>query len=298
MTIKIDMLRCFVAVATSGNLADAADKLGRTPSAVSMMLKQFEEHLGAPLFESERKSRLTALGSFALDQASRELDHFERTVTAIEHFSRAKAGFVRVAAVPSVAEAILPTVVRQFLRDHPGVQIDIRDMDSAGVLRELEKERVDLGFATASGVGAEIAREELFSDAFGVICRPDHPLARTSRPLAWSALASHSFIGNGICRHIADEQFQKIFIGSRLMVRNTTSLLAMICAGIGVTALPRLAVDPSDDRLIFLPVSDPHAKRRIDILSRRHQALTPAAKMFEAAVRRAARAVGAPDAAL
>ena len=42
------------------------------------------------------------------------------------------------AAVPSVAEAILPQVVRNFLRDHPGVWIDIQDMDSAAVLRELD----------------------------------------------------------------------------------------------------------------------------------------------------------------
>ena len=82
MAIKIEMLRCFAAVARSGNLADAAETLGRTPSAVSMMLKQFEEHLGAPLFESERKSRLSALGRFALDEAMRELDHFERTIAS------------------------------------------------------------------------------------------------------------------------------------------------------------------------------------------------------------------------
>ncbi|MEZ5933301.1 MAG: LysR family transcriptional regulator [Alphaproteobacteria bacterium] len=288
MAIKIDMLRCFAVVAESGNLADAADRLGRTPSAVSMMLKQFEEHLGAPLFESERKSRLTALGAFALDQATRELDHFSRTVTALEHFSRAEAGFVRVAAVPSVAEAILPEVVRDFLHDHPGVHIDIRDMDSAGVLRELDKERVDLGFASAAGVGAEIVREELFSDAFGVVCRPDHPLVRAARPIAWSDLESRFFIGNGICRHIADEQFQKIFSGSRLMVRNTTSLLAMVRAGIGITVLPRLAVDPAEDRLTFLTVADPTARRRIDVLRRRHLTPTPAAAQFEAAMRRAA----------
>ncbi|MFT5446017.1 MAG: DNA-binding transcriptional LysR family regulator [Gammaproteobacteria bacterium] len=72
LAIKIEMLRCFVAVAQSGKLVDAAEKLGRTPSAVSMMLKQFEQHLGAPLFESERKNRLTALGAFALTEASRD----------------------------------------------------------------------------------------------------------------------------------------------------------------------------------------------------------------------------------
>ena len=289
MTIKIDMLRCFVAVAESGNLADAADRLGRTPSAVSMMLKQFEEHLNAPLFESERKSRLTALGAFTLDQATRELEHFERTIAAIDHFSKAKAGFVRVAAVPSVAEAILPTVVRDFLHDHPGVQIDIRDMDSAAVLRELDRERVDLGLASASGAGAEIAQEELFSDAFGVICLPDHPLAEEPTPIEWSALGPWPFIANGICRHIKDERFQQVFTGSRLMVRNTTSLLALVRAGVGVTVLPRLAIESAESTLRFLPVADPAARRRIDVLRRNHNKPTPADLAFEAAIRRAVR---------
>ena len=288
MAIKIDMLRCFATVAQSGNLADAADKLGRTPSAVSMMLKQFEEHLGAPLFESERKSRLTAFGAFTLDQATRELEHFERTVASIEQFSRAKSGFVRVACVPSVAEALLPDVVRRFLQDHPGVQIDIRDMDSAGVLRELEKERVDLGLATALGMSAEIAREELFSDAFGVVCRPDHPLVEQGAPIAWPALQPWPFIANGVCRPIADETFQRIFAGSQLMVRNTTSLLALVRADVGITVLPRLAVARAEDSLYFLPVADQTARRRIDILRSAYHTLPPAALAFEGAIRRSA----------
>jgi len=49
----------------------AAKELGRTPSAVSMMLKQFEDHIGAPLFEAGRKSRLTALGEMIHVEARR-----------------------------------------------------------------------------------------------------------------------------------------------------------------------------------------------------------------------------------
>ena len=289
--IKIDALRCFATVARCGNLADAAEKLGRTPSAVSMMLKQFEQHLGAPLFESERKSKLTALGAFALEESMRELDHFERTVAAIEGFARSESGIVRVAAVPSVAEAILPRVVRDFLLAQPGVWIDISDMDSAAILRELERERVDLGFATGIGARGGIESTILFSDAFGVVCRADHPLAAVDGLLDWQALEPWPFIANGLCSHIADESFQRIFVGSRLMVRNTTSLLAMVRAGVGVTVLPRLAVDRVEREVRFLPVADPAARRRIDILRRAHVSLSPAARRFEDAVRRTARRV-------
>ena len=75
MAIKIEMLRNFVAVAELGNLNDAAERLGRTASAVSMSLKQLEDHLGAPLFETDRKNRLTALGQFTFAEGRREVDH-------------------------------------------------------------------------------------------------------------------------------------------------------------------------------------------------------------------------------
>ena len=64
-------------IATHGSLAEAADALGRTPSAVSMMLKQFEDHVGSALFETARKSRLTPIGELILTEASREVAHFE-----------------------------------------------------------------------------------------------------------------------------------------------------------------------------------------------------------------------------
>lgn len=286
MAIKTEMFRCFVAVANSGNLADAAEKLGRTPSAVSMMLKQFEDHLGAPLFESERKSRLTPLGAFALREATREIDHFERTVISIDNFARSKAGFVRIAAVPSVAENILPKVVRGFVQDRPGVRIDIRDMDSAGVLRELDRERVDIGLATSVGVGAEIDRENLFSDAFGVVSRADHPLAASAAPLSWEALEQWPYIASGVTALIDSKSFQNMASRSLLMVRNTTSLLALVRAGVGITVLPRLVVDIADPTLVFLPVADKTARRSIDVLKRAHTSLAPAAEIFEQALRR------------
>ena len=285
MAIKIEMLRCFATVARSGNLSDAAEKLGRTPSAVSMMLKQFEEHLGAPLFESERKSRLTALGQFALQEASRELDHFERTVGSIQSYARSEAGFMRVAAVPSVAATILPVAVQRFMAEHPGVWIDLRDMDSAAVLREIERERIDIGLASGSSAASGIECITLFSDEFGLVCPANHPLAQDNAPLAWRDIAQWPIIANGLCAQIGDEAFRKAVAGAQLMVRNTTSLLALVRAGVGVTILPRLAVDASDPEIVFKPVDDTGAHRPIDILYAAHIQLSPAARSFVEVVR-------------
>ena len=237
MAIKIEMLRAFAAVAEGGSLAKAAERLGRTPSAVSMMVKQLEDHLGVPLFESGRKSRLSAMGRFAFEEARGMLEGFERGVGALEDFARSKAGFVRLAAVPSVAEVILPSVVSRFLEDHPEVRIDIRDMDSASVHRELTRGRIDLGLASGGAPDGRIRATALLSDAFGVVCPKGHPLTEKTAPLRWSALAPYPFIANGLCSQIDDEDFQNVLSGSALMVRNTSSLLAMVRAGIGITVL-------------------------------------------------------------
>ena len=72
MSIKLEMLRTFRIVAEQGSLTAASSLLARTPSAVSMTLAQLEDHIGAPLFETDRKNRLTPLGH-KIHESSKDL---------------------------------------------------------------------------------------------------------------------------------------------------------------------------------------------------------------------------------
>lgn len=279
MAIKIEMLRCFCMVVQQGNLNEAANQLGRTPSAVSMMLKQFEEHVGAPLFETARKSRLTPLGKMVYGEAQREIEHFGRTVAAIDGLARAEDGQVRLAVTPSVAAAVLPQVIRRFRRDRPRVRIDMRDMDSAAVQRELQAERADIGLASiAAGPGFE--RKLLFSDPFGVVCASDDPLAARGDAVGWSDLADRDFIANGLCRLIEDADFTPIIEGALMSVPSTASLLALVRNGVGVTLLPRRAVPEDDDRLVFLSLANIQAQRHLYLVTQPRRLLSPAALAF------------------
>ncbi len=275
--IKIEMLRCFRAVVENGRLSDAADVLGRTSSAVSMMLGQFEDHIGAPLFETTRKARLTPLGEQIYHEARRELDHFERTLANIEGLSRAQLGHVRLAVTPSVAIAILPPILKRFMAEHPKVRIDIRDMNSAAVQRELERERADIGLASIEPVSG-LERYKLFSDPFGVVCRSDHRLVKDWKSLTWTDLAGEDFIANGLCDQISDPGFTSILERSRLTVPNTTSLLGLVRAGLGITLLPRLAVSSDYDDLSFLPLLDATVQRNVWMVTQPKKMLTPAAR--------------------
>ena len=279
MAIKIDMLRCFAMVATHGSLSEAADALGRTPSAVSMMLKQFEDHIGSPLFETARKSRLTPIGEMILTEARREVAHFENTVSVIEGLARSELGFLRLAVTPSVATTVLPPVIFSFARLFPNVQIDLRDMDSATIARELDQERADIGIGSFPEVEG-MDRAELFSDAFGLVCRRDHPLVGNWDQLAWRTIGEQTIIANGLCRLITDPDFQPILARSRLMVHNTASLLGLVRQGVGITVLPRLAVANLLDEFAFLPLTDVTARRTVHLMSRPRNLLLPAAREF------------------
>lgn len=286
MAIKIEMLRCFRTVAEHGSLADAADALGRTPSAVSMMLKQFEDHIGAPLFESSRKSRLTPLGEMILAEASREIAHFDRTVMAIEGLSRAEQGHVRLAVTPSVAQTVMPPILLGYLRQHPGVSIEMIDTDSQSVHRELVSERADIGMGTLPAITG-FERHLAFTDGYGVVCPVDHPLSKNWKRLGWSDLEGLDFIANGLCVHIKDEGFQPILKASHLMVRNTASLLSLVRAGLGVTLLPELSMLRDYDDLEFLPLMDSTARREVWIVTPPESMLTPAARALVMAIRQA-----------
>ncbi len=282
MALKIEMLRCFAAVARSGKLSEAAHQLGRTPSAISMMLKQLEDHLGEPLFKTDRKNRLTALGSFVLEQAERELYQFDSTVHAIESFANARHGRVRVAAVPSVASTVMPRAIAHFIRDFPGVQIELRDMDSATILHELSRGRLDIGIASAGLSGGTLHRQDLLSDRFGLICPSEHPLVKSGETLTWEAIRGHRFIANELSRLITAKAFRDIHSEALLSVHNITSLLAMVRANLGVTVLPEMTLRMAETSdLAFLPLPDSPPDRQIHLLRKSDSPSSPAAREFE-----------------
>ncbi|WP_370232579.1 LysR substrate-binding domain-containing protein [Cognatishimia sp.] len=283
MVLKIEMLRGFVAVARSGNLTDAALVLKRTPSAVSMMLKQFESHLGEPLFETDRKNKLTALGSFVLAQSEQELQHFDETVRAIENFANATLGHVRIAAVPSVAGTLMPRVFSSNIKAYDKVRIDLRDMDSKSVIYELLRGRIDIGLATLGTHTTGLDSRLLMTDKFGVLCARDHPLANEEGPVDWRALENERLISNSLSESIRSEASMSLHTNARLAAQNLTSILGMVRANLGITLLPELAAySAGSSDFAFRPLADDSATREIHLLRKSDSELSPAARMMEA----------------
>lgn len=283
MSLKIEMLRGFVAVARSGNLNDAADVLKRTPSAVSMMLKQFESHLGEPLFETDRKNKLTPLGEFVFEQAEQEVQHFDNTVRSIQSYASARMGYVRVAAVPSIAGTILPNVMSQNAEAYEHVKIELRDMDSRSILHEMTRGRIDIGIGSLSGNASGLHSRLLLTDRFGVVFKSNNALASSHLPVRWDMLEGVRLLSNSLSEGIRSPEAVALHEASKFSAHNLTSIFALVQAEMGVTILPETAAKalPYDD-VVFRPLADPQAVREIHILRRSDAALSPAARQLEA----------------
>ncbi|MEO8247813.1 MAG: LysR substrate-binding domain-containing protein [Burkholderiales bacterium] len=269
-------MRVFIAVAEAGELADAGNRIGRTPAALSMTLKQIEEELGGALFQGERKGRLTPLGGYVLAQARRAVAEFDGALQHIRHYASGGLGLVQVAAVPSAATRLIPSAVERLRKRRPDVRVDLRDIDSSAVVEAVAAGVVDFGIATLSGEVRGVVAELLLQDPFRLVCPVRHRLAALGRPVRWKDIEPREFIANGLCARISAPEVANLVARSLLTLRNTTSLLTFVEQGFGVTLLPALAA-PSAGTLCSLPLADRGAIRRLDLLTRRGETLNPAA---------------------
>jgi len=266
MAIKIEALRCFSVVAQTGNLAEAAVRLSRTQSALSMTLKQLEEHLGQRLFESDRKSRLTLLGEQVFELAQQQLRQFDDTVAAIETSARAPAGMLRIASIPSVARLVFPTAIEQLTRQYPRLKIELRDTDTQGVVNELTQGRADMGIASGHHALHGIKQIPLFEDQFGLICSPDNPLAKQRKAPTIAEVMASKFIRNNLCELLVSEDCKLALLDAKVTIHNTLSLVGMVRASRWTTILPENVVQILPGELTFRHIADLHDRRPVYVL--------------------------------
>ena len=266
MKIKLDMLRTFCVVAESGTLSGAAKVLRRTPSAISMVLAQLEEHVGAPLFETDRKSRLTPLGQLVLEESQRATDVFEKSAEAIRRHAISSVGIVRIAAVPSATVALLPGVIKVFRTTHPSVRIEISDVDSAAVRRRIQRDEADIGIFSAQP-GDLSEGEQILCDDLGIVCSEGGPvhmahLANEGRS-DWSLLSHEPLVANPLCRLVNDPLVQELLSSSTLEARNTTAILSFVRRNLGASILPFDSVRDQPDGVEFFVPADPVTRREL-----------------------------------
>lgn len=208
--VDTDLLRTFVAVCDSGSFRAAADRVHRTPSAVSMQMAKLEEQVNTPLFRKEGRSmKLTPAGEEFVSYARRILSLHEE---ALSRLHRPKLGGLVRFGVPDDYELrMLTAILPQFARRCPEVEIEIVLSLSVELEGKVARGELDLAFLESSALGGRLVGETVHAEPLIWIGatngtakdRRPLPLALPGAPCHWRHTALDALERASLPYHIA-----------------------------------------------------------------------------------------------
>ncbi|GHD68387.1 LysR substrate-binding domain-containing protein [Jeongeupia chitinilytica] len=152
----LDVLRCFVTGVELGSFAKAADRLGRSTSAVSAQLKKLEDQAGTPVLrKSGRGLALTDAGETLLAYARRLLALNDEAADALHGMRQTSE--VRLGLPEDFGESLLPQLLGQFARANPDVRLDVTVGRNAALMAAIDTGQLDLALSWDSGMPARHA---------------------------------------------------------------------------------------------------------------------------------------------
>ena len=285
INFDLQQLEAFTAVAERGSFRSAAEHIHLSPPALSRRIDKLETILGARLFNrTTRDVELTPLGRLFLERARAALDDLESAMLGISDLAASRSGRVTVACVPSAAIHFLPSVVRPFSERYPLIRIRVVDEAASLVLASVVTGESDFGISFMGSQVPGVEFEAIHTDPFVLAVPRDHALAKR-KSVAWPDLQTERLIavarssGN---RQLLDDALAKAGVNPSFSfeVSHIATLLGMVEAGLGLAAVPRLALPPAHPVLVGIALRQPDVSRVLGLATRRGAALRAPAKMF------------------
>jgi DNA-binding transcriptional LysR family regulator len=292
MAPELRLLRSFVVIAEEGSLTRAAARLHIAQQSLSEQVRTLEAQLGATLLQrSSRGVRLTPVGAVLVREARTLLAHAERATAAVRRAAAGEEGELRVGFLSSVANYMMPPIVRAYRARHPSVTLETHEMPIAKLVAGLRAGDLHAGL-TRPPLVDDLATEVLLTEPVAAVLPAGHPLAARAE-LELAELADEPWVLTPRDswppwhRHF-DERFARAGFAPRVVQRGTSpqNLLALVAAGVGVTRLPLSSRSLRDSGIAFVPLT---ADEAYVVLAWRPEAAAPALTPFAAVVREVAR---------
>lgn len=286
MNITLRQLRAFLAVAELGRFNLAANDLGLTQSAVSILIRELETEMGVRLFDRHtRMVSLSVMGQEFLPQARKVIADLDQATRSVRDSAALKSGQVTIAAAIVLAATIVPPLLAEFLRRHPGVTVQLRDMPEERIRSALKRNEVDIAIGTLVDEDPEITTTPVSRDRLMLTCHADHPLARLDK-VRWADLAEEKMIvlaQENPLREIVERRMIRVAPNFRpsYEVRFSSTAISMISAGLGVSVLPENSrLLAPDVRVRSIALIAPEITREVALLQHRFRSLSPAAEQL------------------
>ncbi len=291
MNPTLRQMEAFTLCARQGSLTAAAERMGLTPSAISLLLRQLETEMGLRLLDrTTRRLQLTEAGRDVLEGAERVLQERSRLLAGVQGLMARQSGQLVIAASAAIAAVMLPGMMCAFTERHPGIRLVLRDVSPDRVVPMVEEGIAEIGLGTVGEVPIGIRTETLLSDQISAICRRDAPLAARQR-LSWTEALGEpciSVVPGDPIRTLIDETLaaRGRSLEPAWEVSFFATALSLTAAGFGIALLPGYLVAQSPAMgLMAVPLEEPRVRRDVALVSRAGRSLSPAASAFMAVAR-------------
>ena len=289
--MEVHQLRYFCAVARHGTFTRASEVEHVAQPSLSQQVLKLEAELGARLFDRlPRSAKLTVFGTAFLPKAERILRDLEEAKTELRDMSGNEKGEVVLGIIPTIAAYLLPRLLNNFSERHPQITIKIFEDITPTLLQRMHEGTIDIAVAALPIGGNDLACEELFEEKFYAVLPEKHRSAsRTSISLTELNKEPFLLLKEGHCFRdsvIAACHRSKMSPSVVFESGQFATILAMVSAGMGVSAVPAMAVQPQPG-CKFIPISGKHSTRKVGIVTSRHRYQSRAQRLLMKQMREA-----------
>ncbi|RDJ21911.1 LysR family transcriptional regulator [Bosea caraganae] len=285
--IDLTSLLLFEAVCELGSIGKAAERENIAPSALSKRLIDLEAAVQTPLlFRHTRGVDLTQAGESLLHHARSIFQILDKAQNELGEYVGGVKGHVRVHASIAAIVQFLPADLRSFIGGNDQIKIDLAEHLSADIMRAIRDGTADLGICSVPTPSSDLQIRQYRKDRLVLVVPSRHVLAgersvpfEATLPFEHVALHANSAISI-VTQRAAQRSSGTITL--RVRVTGLDAMCRMIQIGLGIGVMPQRAFEliHGAGELVSVPLTDPWADRRIDIVARDFSTLPVAAKLL------------------
>jgi len=270
------------------NFSRAAEKLHIAQPSLSQQLAKLEKELGVPLFHRTTNAvEPTYAGEVFVQKAQHILDLVEQLKSEMNDISNLRKGRLVVGTLPITGSHILPLVLPEFARRHPGIEIALVEDTSANLEQFTSSGAVDFSLLTLPIKEPTLDYRPFATEGIALAVPRTHPLADAPEPIPVRTLADESFIvlkkGQGF-RQIVQDICAEAGFSPRIVFEssNIETVQSLVAAGMGVAFIPNMIAESKKGKYVpvYKSLTEPAPSRTLVVAERRGRYSTKAAEAF------------------
>ncbi len=282
MAMHFDLVdqRLMVHIADANSMTRGAELCFISLPAASTRIKNLEESIGTKLlYRTGQGVTLTPPGQAFVSHARMVMGQIQHLRGDMQDYVRGIKGHVRVLANTTALGEFLPPVLRHFLREHPDVNIDLRERLSHDIVRAVSEGKTDIGIVAGTVRTENLEILPYHRDRLVLVVPRGHALDGQAEvdfadTLELDHIGLHETSAiNAFLRQVSDQLHRPIKL--RIQVASFETACRMIESGVGVGVLPESAARRHAHALdiAIVKLADAWSLRELQICVRRLDAL-------------------------